>query len=413
MKHGGSIWNAPSRRRGPTNTSPQSARRLGVILGAPTKTTGTASHRQGSWVVSKLSYFQANRVERSKICQGSLEFSGEDMVGLVRRRTVEEQTGALYTNVSSAFLADMAMEWITWVVLFALDRKLDIEAAKLYFAGGSRQQARYLVYAVCWALALKASSLSLAKASLKGISRSEPDVARSGVMFKEVLLIAEYLHSLETIESCMAATALLLEFDSYQCPATVLCVKIKNIHAPSTIKVTDPLRSWTIMLFPTTVTVLSKSRTQDDTVDVGASAVQLTWATPVCEALAVTSGRDGPQTLMFRVCLPAYRSLLTKATSHLKWIWLPRFCCATKGPRTIRPAGPLLKPSTFEASRGTKNSCARYFKFGRYVRRRSSLSASMIKDSSLALARHPPEQAYRPARSSGEEVEEDLSIYIH
>ena len=268
-----------------------------------------------------------------------------------------------------------------------IDRELDIEVAKLYFAGGSMQQARYLVYAVCWAWALKASSLSLAKTSLKGVSRSEPDVARNGVTFKKVPLIAEYLRSLGTIESCMAAAAALLQFDSYQRPATLLRVKIKDVHAPSTGKVAAPLRSWTMVFFPTTETALSKSRTQDDTVAVGASAAQLTWLTPVCEALAATSGRDGPQALMFRVSLPAYRGLLAKAASHLKLGLITPHMLRHGGASYDAVCGAALEAVRLRGQWRHQNSCARYMKFGRYVRRRSSLSASMIEDSTVALAR--------------------------
>ena len=50
-----------------------------------------------------------------------------------------------------------------------LDALLDEELTKVYFDRGSLQDARLLLYSVCWALVIKAASVPLSKATVKGL----------------------------------------------------------------------------------------------------------------------------------------------------------------------------------------------------------------------------------------------------
>ena len=126
-------------------------------------------------------------------------------------------------------------------------------------------------------LVQKASSFPFARATLKGFSREEPDQARDGVTFEETLLMAEFLRAKGGMTNIMAAAAMLIQFDTYQRPKSVLDLLAKDAHPPSDARAARALQVWTLVFHPSTDNSYSKTRTQDDTIAIGASAAALAW----------------------------------------------------------------------------------------------------------------------------------------
>jgi hypothetical protein len=177
------------------------------------------------------------RREKATKRQKDLLDSGELATGFVRRRVVGATTRLLYTKLADPLMAKLLALRIVRTDVVAIDVKLGEALNDILFEGRSIQQARYLLYVVCWMLVQKASYFPLARATLKGFGREEPDQARDGVTFEETF---------------MAAAAILIQFDTYQRPKAVLDLLVKDAHPPSDARAARALQVWTLVFHPST-----------------------------------------------------------------------------------------------------------------------------------------------------------------
>ena len=187
--------------------------------------------------------------------------------------------------------------------------------------------------------------------------------------------MSEYLMDTDRETDTIAAAAALIHFDAFQRPAALLKLACKDAHRPASGRVASPLRTWTLVFHPSTEAGFSKTRMQDDTTAVGMTAARHLWLGGLCAALHQSSGREGPQALMFPISSGQYADALRRSSAALGF--------AKVTPNLLRHGGAsydAINGGTHEAIRLRGQwrhpaSCARYLKFGQYIRRRSSLCA--------------------------------------
>ena len=318
---------------------------------------------------------QKKRNQKAKLRAELLRQSGENPEGFVRRRVVGLSTRVLYAKAVEPFMEKMLKLNVDIDDLVALDCALEKEMTHSFFQGRSVQDVRVLLYAVCWRISKKAASLPLARATLKGFAREEPDQAKEGVTWEEMVLMSEFLMDTDRESDTIAAAAVLVHFDCYQRPAALLKLCCKDVHRPASGRVASPLRTWTLVFHPSTEAGFSKTRTQDDTTAVGMTAARHLWLGGLCAALHQSGGREGPHALMFPCSRGQYAEALRRSSSALGF--------ARVTPHLLRHGGAsfdAISGGTHEAIRlrgqwRHPSSCARYLKFGQYIRRRSSLCA--------------------------------------
>ena len=114
------------------------------------------------------------RSQRAVARQGVLKESGESIEGFARRRVVGTKTRELYTKIATPLVTMIRKANVTRTDVAGIDLIVDGHLNKLYFEGGSLQEARYAVYTVCWMLVVRAAALPLGKATLRGVLGRRP-----------------------------------------------------------------------------------------------------------------------------------------------------------------------------------------------------------------------------------------------
>ena len=143
---------------------------------------------------------------------------GEEMDGLLRRRTVKSATRTLYERVGNEFLQEYGMNAHSPVS--DIDRHLDQALVRLFLAGESQTESNVLYYAVRHLTTRTNAELRLSFKSRQGHCRTqrgghvEPETWEAVLLMCRALLDSAVGRAAQ-LRAAMAATGFLLSFDVY------------------------------------------------------------------------------------------------------------------------------------------------------------------------------------------------------
>ena len=187
----------------------------------------------------------------------------------LHRRRVSERTEAAYLDKYRDLLRDFPILQSDLLSAAEVDRVLDQHLHDMFIRGHSIHEARYALYATCWARVLAARQLPRAQRALQGFRRLDPESMRDPVPWDAVLLVAARLcQNPVTAHDVIVGVAMLFNFDSYARPGSLLQLRVDSLVPPVKGVGTDAPK-WALIFFPSTENQRSKTFTQDDTVIVG------------------------------------------------------------------------------------------------------------------------------------------------
>ena len=134
----------------------------------------------------------------------------------------------------------------------------------------------------------------------------------------------------------------------------MLDLLVKDAHLLSDARAARALQVWTLVFHPSTDNSYSKTRTQDDTIAIGASAAALAWIGEICSSCRTLNGRGGLQSRMFPLSSTQYSGNVKSVAAHLGLGKSLRTCSATAVQVLTLFAVPLSKLFGSEDNGGTQ-----------------------------------------------------------
>eukprot|EP00971_Amphidinium_carterae_P327145 6458321-Amphidinium_carterae.1 len=180
------------------------------------------------------------------------------------------------------------------------------------------QPAKDALYAYAWwfGLGTRGASFPKAKQALRAWRVQEPDASRDPASWEEVLAVSYHLYKQNTLEAAQAAAATLLAFDCYLRPTSCVTLTVPQVVVP---RARGAANFFALILFPREQGQSSKTKTYDDTVQVGEPEYGRGWLRGVVRALVQQACQDR----------------LFHTLSGAKWNALLRKSCASLGLRPL------------------------------------------------------------------------------
>ena len=204
----------------------------------------------------------------------------EPSTGVLRRRTVGERTRVLYQKSALDFLRQtkLGAEPPPSAVDKALERELD----RFFLTGEGTAPGRTLFYALRWWLCLRNEQLPLSSEARRGHGRVQRPVLQEPETWEHTLLTALALMQEPQSKTPIAtravvASGLLLSFDLYGRAHDLIKALKSELRGPLPHQRSGPASRWTLTLYPITADLMSKTRTQDETLIIGSSNPRRAW----------------------------------------------------------------------------------------------------------------------------------------
>ena len=291
--------------------------------------------------------------------------SEEDEAGFLRRRRVGPAGRTKYLKAAGLFTSFCRDRRMAYTTPAEVDHALDIYLVWLFAKQRvPLQNAREAYYGVRFAFDLQNSHLTLARASLDGFKREDPDLSREPCPWEVATLVALDILEQPNSDAPLIAAAVLLDFDVYARPGA-LC----GLECRSLIAVTGS--RFCLVFFPGDREERSKGQTQDDTVEIGTQGRE--WLRGVAKALLEC--RQGPHKL-FGISQSRLRQ---QFAASLKRLGLERLgytphCLRHGGASADAQAGLDAVTIQLRGQWRSPKSVVRYMKKGAYLRQLARLS---------------------------------------
>ena len=253
----------------------------------------------------------------------------ESEAGFLRRRRVGAAGRQKYARSASLFRQFCVQQKLPLSDTSEVDSALDMYIVHLSTQKASLQEGREAFYSVRYTFDLQSFHLPLAHASLDGYKREDPDISRDPCPWEVACLAALQVLEMPDPLAPLAAAAILLCFDGYSRPGA-LC----GLMCESLISLDQ--QRWCLIFFPANREERSKSRTQDDTIEIGVHGRE--WLRGVAKALDKV--RRGPSKL-FGVSLPVFQRFFAQGLlrSGLKKLGYTPHCLRHGGASANAHAG--------------------------------------------------------------------------
>ena len=284
----------------------------------------------------------------------------------MRRRRVGPRGRAKYTKASQDFQSFCAARDLPLASSDDIDRALDSYLVFLFAGNKQRVQvAREAFYGVRYWYDLHNFHLPLSHASLEGFRKEDPDSARDPCPFEVLVLACVEILRLGTAEAVLAVVALLFCFDAYARPGA-LC----SLRGGSLIRA--GAHGWALIFFPGDRPEVSKTNTQDDTVEIGAYGRE--WLRKVASSLAT---RRQAAASLFGLRLPQLQKFLAfgLAEARLSQFKVTPHCLRHGGASADAAAGSPAPEVQFRGQWRDMRSVQRYMKKGALLRQLAKLTA--------------------------------------
>ena len=190
----------------------------------------------------------------------------------LRRKLLRSpKTVALYTGLVEKFHRQHGLTRSSNMV--EIDRALDLELNRFFVMGKHVSQGLHLFYAVRWYHNLLTPELRLSTLSRKGFQKTCPVKAPVPLTWEEILLMSYALccdsdSSYTPRQRASASLAFLTAFDCYGRGGDICAAEESELRPPIG-KQHGAASAWTLNLFPTTMSSVSKMGGSDETMTVG------------------------------------------------------------------------------------------------------------------------------------------------
>ena len=210
--------------------------------------------------------------------------------GLLRRKRIKPQSQQIYQAAVDEF--HLAYRLSSNSSAAEIDTTLDAELVRLYLSGESPGKGKVLYYAVRWHHCLPNAALPRAFASRQGHSKvqrsqlEEPEPWQT-VVLAALALLSDPSKKATPAERVWVASAMLIGFDVYARGGDMMNLRRCELLPPSPVTT-----SWSLTMWPSTETEVSKVGSQDDTKYLGATNADRAWLAQLCRPLLSMSRRS-------------------------------------------------------------------------------------------------------------------------
>ena len=203
--------------------------------------------------------------------------------GFLQQQSVTSRTRTLYLQYVADAEEDLHTKFQPNMPVAKVDALLEKHVNKMFGDGASIAQARYAVYAVAWRCRIATrcpTILPLAKQSLKGFMRLDPETSKDPGPWEAALLVAAHSILTDPLRGPDAAASILCQFDLFCRPGEINALAKQHVLPPK-----GKYKLWSVIICPSTESRTTKTHQQDDTLIVGASNSDRLWLVDVWRAL--------------------------------------------------------------------------------------------------------------------------------